>query len=310
LKNGETVGLVNLASIGAVGTAGVVGGPYPITIGNARGGTFNPNNYAISLTNGSLAVTPATLIVTPNNQRKPVGDTFVFDNTKFAASGLKNGETIGFVILSSNGARSSALTGNYAITAANAGGGTFDAANYMVVYLNGTLVVFAKPPPEEPPPFPPRKDIQDLISMVDQTSNPQSASDQSSDEGSVITGLGIQRTGLNSLFGEEILEPGGAILIGSSGLGPLLPIGEAPENLEEQLAEKPQEALEEAIAEDDRKRGVRGRTRYYKVSPGEVLEADALGGAGFEQLGKAPAVLLRATGENTERNLLRAASGE
>jgi hypothetical protein len=36
------------------------------------------------------------------------------------------------------------VAGNYAITAANAGGGTFDPANYMVVYLNGTLVVFAK----------------------------------------------------------------------------------------------------------------------------------------------------------------------
>ncbi|MEO8354078.1 MAG: hypothetical protein ABI680_20305, partial [Chthoniobacteraceae bacterium] len=47
LKNGESVGLVDLASAGAVATAGVTGSPYAITISNARGGSFDPANYAL-----------------------------------------------------------------------------------------------------------------------------------------------------------------------------------------------------------------------------------------------------------------------
>lgn len=61
LQNGETVGSVTLTSTGAVSTANVVTSPYSIVSSNATGGTFNPANYSISYTNGTLTVNPATL---------------------------------------------------------------------------------------------------------------------------------------------------------------------------------------------------------------------------------------------------------
>jgi hypothetical protein len=52
LKNSESVGSVDLVSLGAVPTAGVAGSPYTITIANPRGGTFNPTNYAMNYVPG------------------------------------------------------------------------------------------------------------------------------------------------------------------------------------------------------------------------------------------------------------------
>src|SRR5207302_420471 len=47
LKNGQTIGSVDLASAGAGASANVAGSPYAITANNATGGTFDPNNYSI-----------------------------------------------------------------------------------------------------------------------------------------------------------------------------------------------------------------------------------------------------------------------
>jgi hypothetical protein len=198
--------------------------------------------------------------------------------------------------------------GSYAIQAAAPDGGTFDPANYLVVYVGGTLQVFAKPsPPTTPePPLTPGE-IKDIITQINQNNNstPQSAGDQGSDEPSIISGFGIQHQNLNSFFGEQLLEPGGALMIDDSGLGPPLPIGEAPPDLENHLEEQPHEVLDEAIAEDDRKRGIPVKVRTYEVSPGQALAADASGKAGFEELTKAPAALQRATDENVESRLRR-----
>jgi autotransporter-associated beta strand protein len=64
LLNGETIGTVTLACQGGDATAPVSGSPYPITPSAATGGTFNPDNYAITYNNGNLTVTPAGLTVT------------------------------------------------------------------------------------------------------------------------------------------------------------------------------------------------------------------------------------------------------
>jgi hypothetical protein len=112
---------------------------------------------------------------------------------------------------------------------------------------------------------------------------------------------------VNTFFGEQLLEPGGALMIDDSGVGPPLPIGEAPQNLENQLEDKPRETLEEAIAKDDQKKNPLRKARYYEVSPGEILTADAPGDVGFEPMEKGPAVLRRATDAETETRLLRAA---
>jgi hypothetical protein len=315
LKNGESVGLANFSSAGAAATAGVAGGPYAITISNPHGGSFDPANYTISFFDGALSVTPAALLITASDQRKAAGQTLVFDGTKFMVSGLKNGETIGLVALSSEGAPASARKGSYSITAADASGGTYDPSNYSVVYADGTLVVFGSPPaplPENrPPPSGPilsQEELQRLLAQLDENNlTPESASDKAADEASVISSSGIQHLNVNTFFGEQLVEPGGAMMIDASGLGPLLPIGEGPQNLENELAEKPHELLEAAIAEDDRKRNVGEKARYYEVSPDEVLTADEPGEVGFEQLRRGPAVLQRAIDENTERRLLRAA---
>src|SRR5204863_31789 len=103
LKNGETVGLVDLASGGAGATANVAGSPYAITIGNARSGTFSLANYAISYVPGALSVTPAGLTITAKNQTKIYGDTFTFAGTEFTSSGLLNADAITSATLTSEG---------------------------------------------------------------------------------------------------------------------------------------------------------------------------------------------------------------
>ena len=82
LKNGESVGLVDLASVGSVATANVAGSPYAITIGNARGGSFNAANYTLSYVEGALSVTQAGLTITANNQSKEYGNVFTFGGTE------------------------------------------------------------------------------------------------------------------------------------------------------------------------------------------------------------------------------------
>jgi autotransporter-associated beta strand protein len=64
LQNGEMIGTVTLACAGGDSTAPVSGSPYTITPSAATGGTFNPNNYAITYNTGNLIVTPASLTVT------------------------------------------------------------------------------------------------------------------------------------------------------------------------------------------------------------------------------------------------------
>jgi autotransporter-associated beta strand protein len=143
LKNGETIGSVSLTSGGAAATAGVSGSPYAITPSAAAGGSFNAGNYAITYANGRLTVNPAALTVTANNGTKTYGNTLTFNGTEFTSSGLQNGETIGGVSLTSGGAAATAgVTGSpYAITPSNATGGSFNAGNYTIAYVNGHLTV-------------------------------------------------------------------------------------------------------------------------------------------------------------------------
>jgi hypothetical protein len=108
LKNGESVGLVNLASSGAVAAATVAGSPYAITISNARGGSFNPANYALSYVDGALSVTPAALSITGSNQNKEYGNVFSFAGTEFTSVGLLNNDSVSSVSLNSAGALATA----------------------------------------------------------------------------------------------------------------------------------------------------------------------------------------------------------
>jgi len=66
-------------------------------------GSANPANYTITLVNGMLNVTPASLTITANNAGKVYGQLLALAGTEFGASGLQNGETIGAVTLTVSG---------------------------------------------------------------------------------------------------------------------------------------------------------------------------------------------------------------
>lgn len=143
LVTGDTIGSVGLASSGAAATAGVAGSPYAIAASAATGGSFAATDYTISYVNGALTVTPAALTITANDASKTYGQTTTFTGTEFMPGGLQNGETVGSVTLASTGAAATAgVAGSpYAITATGATGGTFDAANYTLSYVNGALTI-------------------------------------------------------------------------------------------------------------------------------------------------------------------------
>jgi MBG domain (YGX type) len=91
----------------------------------------------------TLIVDPAPLTITVDNQTKTYGDSFTFISTEFSTTGLQNGDTIGSVTLSSAGATPTAGVANspYAIVPSNPTGGTFNASNYDITYVDGSLTV-------------------------------------------------------------------------------------------------------------------------------------------------------------------------
>ncbi len=145
LQNGETIGSVSLASGGAAAGAGVNGGTaYAITASGAAGGSFDAGNYTIRYVDGGLTVTPRALTVTADDASKVYGEAHSLNGGAFTSAGLQNGETIGSVSLASGGAAAGAgVNGGtaYAITASGAAGGSFDAGNYTIRYVDGRLTV-------------------------------------------------------------------------------------------------------------------------------------------------------------------------
>jgi filamentous hemagglutinin family protein len=149
LQNGETIGSVTLTSAGAAPTAHVASSPYPIAPSAATGGTFTPSDYTISYVPGTFTVNAAALTVTANDQVKAYGTPFTFAGTEFTSNGLKNGETIGSVTLTSAGAPSTAAATTpvaappYPIVASAATGGTFTTSDYAITYVPGAFMVNA-----------------------------------------------------------------------------------------------------------------------------------------------------------------------
>ena len=138
LKNSDTA-TVTLSSQGAPETANA--GSYDI-LGHASG--YNTGNYNLlaDATVGTFTVDKADLVITALDATKFAGQTIVLDEVHgFTASGLKLGQTIDSVTLTSPGTPDSALPGLYAITSSNPVGGTFDANNYSITPVKGTLTV-------------------------------------------------------------------------------------------------------------------------------------------------------------------------
>ena len=141
LVNAETIGSVSFTSAGFLASAGVPLSPYAVSPVNARGGTFQASNYSITYANGYLYVLPVGLLITVADVWKPLGTSFI--PTAFSVAGLVNGDTMGALAMSSTGdAASATIEGNpYVIKASPVSGGTFNASNYTVQYVNGTLTV-------------------------------------------------------------------------------------------------------------------------------------------------------------------------
>ena len=124
------------SSSGAVATANV--GSYAVDVTPITATT----GYTLTKSNaGNLTVNPATLTITANNQTKTYGQTFNFAGTEFSSTGLQNAETIDTVVFSSAGAVNAANVAAYGIATSAATGGTFNAGNYTISYVNGSMAI-------------------------------------------------------------------------------------------------------------------------------------------------------------------------
>ena len=147
LMNGETVGSVNIThgtGAKAIDAANVY--TAQVIAAAADGGTFKKSNYTITYVKGNITVDPAELSITAKSAEKTYGQTLnaVSASTAFTSSGLMNKETIGSVTISyGTGASMRDIVGVYkeAVIPAFAKGGTFNAANYKITYLNGDITV-------------------------------------------------------------------------------------------------------------------------------------------------------------------------
>lgn len=123
-------------------TSGV--GSYPITAALSGAALAN---YDVTNPGGSLAVTKRALTVTANSRTKTYGELVTFAGTEFStqAGGLVNGDVVGSVTLTSNGAPAAAAvaTSPYDIIASAAAGTGL--ANYDVSYAKGSLTVNKAP---------------------------------------------------------------------------------------------------------------------------------------------------------------------
>ena len=118
-------------------------GSYLIT----PGGYYSiQQGYDISYVNGTLTInaTPVTLpglSINANNASKTYGDLLTFNGTAFTPVGLKAGDIISGVTLTSAGAVATANAGTYAITPSAAVFSVGNASNYIITYVDGVLTV-------------------------------------------------------------------------------------------------------------------------------------------------------------------------
>ncbi|MFO0967351.1 MAG: MBG domain-containing protein [Gemmataceae bacterium] len=141
--NGDTLGSATTGTLSfstlANSTSGI--GSYAVT-----GSGLSATNYVFAQAAANataFSVTTAPLSIKANDKSKNYGQTISFAGTEFSATGLKNGETVGSVSLSSTGAAATASVAGstYAIQASAATGGTFNASNYAITYQDGALTV-------------------------------------------------------------------------------------------------------------------------------------------------------------------------
>ena len=136
LKNGDVI----TANYTTTATQLSPVGTYPITAT-----LVDPNNvvgnYAVTINNGTLTITPAALVITANNAARLYGD----PNPAFTGTiaGIKNGDNI--TAIYTTPATPASPIGTYPINPSPSDNGTGALANYVVTLNNGSLTVSPAP---------------------------------------------------------------------------------------------------------------------------------------------------------------------
>ena len=138
LRPGDSVDVVQLAS------DGTAPGTYEILPSNATGagllGAGGDPNYAITYVSGVLTINGFPLTITAGDQSKVYNDTaFALDPAAFSVDGLREGDSVESVMLTSDGEAVGAPVGGYDIVPSAAAGTGLE--NYRVTYESGVLTV-------------------------------------------------------------------------------------------------------------------------------------------------------------------------
>jgi len=138
LQNGETIGSVSIG-YGSAGAADALPGTCDacVSVANATGGTFDPNNYNITYVPGNINVIPAPLTVTADNLIKLYGEPNPVLTVTY--SGFVNGEgpeQLTTLPVVTTTATTTSAPGEYPITADGASD-----PNYTITYVPGILTI-------------------------------------------------------------------------------------------------------------------------------------------------------------------------
>jgi len=158
--NYQVSGLVNgdsltLGSSAAAYASANVGSGITVSASGVSIAGAKASDYTLATTTATGAIgtiTPASLVITADDESKTALDAFSFTDTEFTASGLQDGQTLVSANLASSGATRDAAAGDYAIQISGAvGSSSFHLSNYNVSYVNGILTVNPAPAAEVVP---------------------------------------------------------------------------------------------------------------------------------------------------------------
>ncbi len=125
------------------------GAAQAVTVSGLALAGADAGDYVLASTSAATSATikPAPLAVNAGNLSKVYGETVNLSGAAFSTVGLVAGETLAAVTLTSAGAAATAVVTSspYAIVIANASGGSFNPANYVLSYGNGALAVTPRP---------------------------------------------------------------------------------------------------------------------------------------------------------------------
>ena len=138
LIDGDTVSTALSGSLVRTGGKNVLGGDA-VTVGTLA----DVLGYGVTYVGANYAISQAPLTVTASAASKTYGQSV--NPSAFTSTGLVNSETIGSVSEASMGSAATANVGSYAITVGGATGGSFNASNYAISYVNGVVTINAAP---------------------------------------------------------------------------------------------------------------------------------------------------------------------